>query len=1354
MDKLLREANNALKKQNYEYAYKLYQGFILKNPELSHIIAFNIQEIEKKLGKLPKIDFKLANNKDIIIYTVNVGNYESVKEPLVIDPNVEYILFTDNKNLKSKYWKVIYLEDNLADPRRKSRLPKILAHKYLPPHDISVYIDSSLQIKAPDIKKMIDECMEGNDIALYKHYKRDCVYDEIEFVINSKDRIVDDKEKCKATLKMYEDISYPKHNGLFENAFIFRKNTPNIQKLNEIWWQEYEKGTERDQFVLMYTLWQTKIKPNTIKVGEQFRKNPYVDFYKHSYLPSKDKMSLAIVVHVFYDDVWEKIKEKLEEFKSYKFDLFITASPEKCKILELKLLNEFQNISFLSVENEGMDVFPFIKAVEAFSLNKYDRVLKLHTKNEKTYERQLQGEIIFSSLLNKNVFDRVSDVEDTTLGIFPGFLTRSVESLMYGNRKLVTEILQKIYLPSKGSYFAAGTMFWISGKSLNPIVENYKYISTIFQNENKKYQTGGDGLPAHAFERIFGILVNDECVELSFRIDSKKKHYKLLKATQSKIFQKYISTAGSTDHIYLDEAATNLSHNLINSNLFNKIYYKKEINNINFNEFNVNDSPAVHAIIFGDILGLDPCKGFSTIYYKLMNRDILRKRTSAIGHFLTHGKKENRKFFPTYKGVYDFLVDFNFIDTKDTLLNYKINFDHSKIKELYNIIKINKKSNNFLAEKDYKLFRPLLEMIFASYQDFQRYKRSYQNGDFIECEKIAFDYYKKYGETREAVESLSAALFLNKKFKQASELYKKFWSNYVETNVSRHSLYGSIPYDENINNLKNNLLFDVIKPNFNIKNNNSKICVYTALYGGFDELPPILTHCDNIDFICFSDREYSNPDWKIVVIPSEFEDNNLNAKRFKILPHKYLSDYDASIFVDANTYLYGNLTELIDVYLSSTDFAMFEHPQRDDIYREVAGIIGHKRHRPNELIVQLENYYISGFPHHTGMVEGSFIWRKHNNKVINSFMQEWWEHILKFSKRDQLSLGYLMWKNNLRPKILPVIIGDSRTNIYFKKFSHQESNFKFTPNNQKYDLVFLYKQDQEKAGSTVMRGFQLYELIQEEQIRTPFKKISNIKILNEKSKIKNSIVYLTKGYLMNVGLKTLKKLKKNNNILLSDFVDGKVNKDKIIYIDIMVAASISAFIDYKLKYNDKKTALLTHHVDPRIETICEKENNQNEKLNKSAYFGELVNTIRNENIEKYVNFYQVDTSGKDMSMSWMYEIPKYKYHYAMRRERGIDGLKPFTKGFTAACAQAIILTEKSVTDVKYYLGEHYPFYLDTDSDEIHIQMKNIMQGNIDYDTRAYKYISNLRNRSNSKHILKEFKKILNIAFEEAENGKF
>lgn len=275
----LSRANKLFQRKEYLAALELYKEVISENPSFQSVLGFNVSLLKKKI----------PGQQRIIVYTVNIAQYDEVKQPKCIDPNARYILFTDRKVGNSGIWEVIEISPKLSNPRRVSRLPKILSHNYLPEHDVSIYIDASLEFKAPDVTRMVGECLEGKDIALYRHYKRDCVYDEIEFVMGSSDRVVLDKESCVNTIKKYKEINYPKNNGLFENALIVRRNTKRVKELNEKWWDEYINGTERDQFTLMYALSTTGITPNAIKVGRQFRDNPYVNFYKHTYKAYADE---------------------------------------------------------------------------------------------------------------------------------------------------------------------------------------------------------------------------------------------------------------------------------------------------------------------------------------------------------------------------------------------------------------------------------------------------------------------------------------------------------------------------------------------------------------------------------------------------------------------------------------------------------------------------------------------------------------------------------------------------------------------------------------------------------------------------------------------------------------------------------------------------------------------------------------------------------------------------------------------------------------------------------------------------------------------------------------------------------
>ena len=86
----------------------------------------------------------------------------------------------------------------------------------------------------------------------------------------------------------------------------------------------------------------------------------------------------------------------------------------------------------------------------------------------------------------------------------------------------------------------------------------------------------------------------------------------------------------------------------------------------------------------------------------------------------------------------------------------------------------------------------------------------------------------------------------------------------------------------------------------------SKI-LYTTIFGGYDDVTKPNLPID-WDWKCFSEENS---------IPL-YTDNTRNAKKFKVLPHRYLQNYEYSIFIDGNMYVVGNVDELIEKYLSDS----------------------------------------------------------------------------------------------------------------------------------------------------------------------------------------------------------------------------------------------------------------------------------------------------------------------------------------------------------------------------------------------------------------------------------------------------
>ncbi|WP_162913257.1 glycosyltransferase [Rhodospirillaceae bacterium SYSU D60014] len=245
-------------------------------------------------------DFHEKSSKGgIVVYTCLFGDYDRLKEPAFIDPEVEYICFTDSAELRSDGWRIVRLETDEPNPRRASRSTKILPHKHLPEHGFSVYVDATICITAESIKNLVVEALGEHDIGLYSHPKRNCIYEEGRYCILIGKETT--QNVAPQFLRYFEE-GFPPNYGLFENAFIVRRNTERIRELNELWWEEYNKGSQRDQLSLMYCLWKLDIQANAIPFGRDFRTNRYAAFEDHEYIPylagrAERKIPAAASIH-------------------------------------------------------------------------------------------------------------------------------------------------------------------------------------------------------------------------------------------------------------------------------------------------------------------------------------------------------------------------------------------------------------------------------------------------------------------------------------------------------------------------------------------------------------------------------------------------------------------------------------------------------------------------------------------------------------------------------------------------------------------------------------------------------------------------------------------------------------------------------------------------------------------------------------------------------------------------------------------------------------------------------------------------------------------------------------------------
>lgn len=237
-----------------------YEGGALFFYELAQLVnMLLIYSWKEKANKIfsNKILDEFSKNKWFkgggAVYTVLTGNYDSLKEPEYINPEFDYICFTDNDSLTSGVWSIRKLEDeeNLG-AQRLSRKPKILVDRYLGEYDYSIYIDSKLKIIG-NLYEYINKYSLGAPMLCFPHYERDCVYEEAKECI----RLKKDKEDIiRRQTERYRCEGMPENYGLIEAACMVRAHrSQEVTKVMEDWWNEFLNGCCRDQISFPYVCW-------------------------------------------------------------------------------------------------------------------------------------------------------------------------------------------------------------------------------------------------------------------------------------------------------------------------------------------------------------------------------------------------------------------------------------------------------------------------------------------------------------------------------------------------------------------------------------------------------------------------------------------------------------------------------------------------------------------------------------------------------------------------------------------------------------------------------------------------------------------------------------------------------------------------------------------------------------------------------------------------------------------------------------------------------------------------------------------------------------------------------------------
>jgi hypothetical protein len=216
-------------------------------------------------------------------------------------------------------------------------------------------------------------------------------------------------------------------------------------------------------------------------------------------------------------------------------------------------------------------------------------------------------------------------------------------------------------------------------------------------------------------------------------------------------------------------------------------------------------------------------------------------------------------------------------------------------------------------------------------------------------------------------------------------------------------------------------------------------CVYTAVTGGYERLSEQpLARNSGVPFICLSDDPtLTSATWRVRRFRPPFgADQVRNQRVAKLLPHRFLPDFDVSLYIDNSVLLRVPPERLFDAFDLSSGLCLPQHSAHATLLDEFFAVACDGLDDPERIAEQLGQYAREA----PEALERRPYWnailmRDHRNPKMRAAMELWLAHVLRFSRRDQLSAPFAFARVGLSPAVLPIHNGHS----WFHSWPHATS---------------------------------------------------------------------------------------------------------------------------------------------------------------------------------------------------------------------------------------------------------------------------------------------------------------------------
>lgn len=222
-------------------------------------------------------------------------------------------------------------------------------------------------------------------------------------------------------------------------------------------------------------------------------------------------------------------------------------------------------------------------------------------------------------------------------------------------------------------------------------------------------------------------------------------------------------------------------------------------------------------------------------------------------------------------------------------------------------------------------------------------------------------------------------------------------------------------------------------------------CVYTVLTGGYETLneQPVAAS-SGMPFICLTDDPgLTSKTWQVVHVPTAFAMDPIRSQRLlKICAHRVeaLSGFGASLYIDNSVLLKVAPEDILARLQWDSGMGVMHHSERDSVHDEFLEVARLGFDDLGRIFEQLNHYLIGD---ETSLTErpywNAILLRDHEKPEVGRAMDLWASHVMRYSRRDQLSLNTVLRRSGLQVNAWPMDNRDS----WFHAWPHTPDRERF-----------------------------------------------------------------------------------------------------------------------------------------------------------------------------------------------------------------------------------------------------------------------------------------------------------------------